>query len=335
MTLNNLTNNLAIIGQNSNYLSYNLRTNSWKIEHFNWFEKIIRVVAIRFNVGEKYTNTRLSHVLTYLDAQVSPELTRKMEAIWQKTYPSILSPLEAEQNWQELLAQVSPYRDKLEQFVREIRHLERNTVGRNVIIPAIYVLAGLKPVLTENGAIQAHLLRQFQRQFPHLKIFTIGEDTYLVNENPLPLFHPKKYIAGFSETIEKGISYAFPKLGLKDTDQRLSYLLGFGPTWEAYAGRNKIEYEDDAELSVFSDEHYLELGRVLNPNGSREDQIQAGRKYHDNYKTHPYEKTRGSEVQELDKTYNGFVADSISFKTPYLQKKIALQKHLLEWLKLT
>ncbi len=342
MTLNSvLSQHQSVIGENGNYLSYNLRTNTWKLEHFNCFERIIRVVAIWLNASEKYTNTRLTHVITYLDSNQSNQLNLTMKALWQKTYPSIPFPLmdsDTNEYWKEILAKLMSYRENLETFVNELIPAERKSILRTTYISAIYVLIGLKPLYVCQNDV-AFLLRKFQRIFPHLRIVTHQQDTYLINENPLASFHPKKYIADFSGTIEKAILYAFPNLGLKDTDQRLSYLLGFGPTWEAYAGRNQKKYKDEAQPSVFTDEHYLELGKVLNPLGDYQQQVEAGKNHHLKYREHGYMPTKygppsTDEEKEMDKTYNQFIVDPISFKTPYLQKKIALQKRLLEYLQI-
>lgn len=342
MTLNSvLSQHQSVIGKNGNYLSYNLRTNTWKLEHFNCFEKIIRAVAIWLNAGEKYTNTRLNHVITYLDSNESDQLNSTMKALWQKTYPSTPCPLmDSDTNgyWKEIKGKLELYKDKLMPFVNDLRRADRKNILRITYVSSIYVLMGLKPLYVCSPN-EAPLIRWFQRNFPHLRIVTHEQDTYLINENPLASFHPKKYIAGFSGTIEKAILYAFPHLGLKDTDQRLSYLLGFGPTWEAYAGRNQKKYKDEAQPSVFTDEHYLELGKVLNPLGDYHQQVEAGKNHHLHYKEHPYLPTKSGppstdEEKEMDKTYNHFIVDSISIKTPYLQQKIALQKRLLEYLQI-
>ncbi|MDP1879683.1 MAG: hypothetical protein Q8K60_01925 [Parachlamydiaceae bacterium] len=150
----------------------------------------------------------------------------------------------------------------------------------------LWVILGIKPVAVFELSIE-HDLRNLILNV--LKLDTYKDNLkfidnhqehpkyYFVNEQPLEAFNPRRYLTKLlpdkqTNSITEAVTYCFPHQGYLQTDQILSYLLGFGPSWEAYTvhvskfpcNNSIFNQVNDLPFSCFSDAHYFEIGKVLN-----------------------------------------------------------------------
>lgn len=163
------------------------------------------------------------------------------------------------------------------------------------------------------------------------------EHCYFVNEAPRPIFDPRRYInrnlwifgnGNISESVKHNfylvIQHAFhrfPPVLSMQYNQMVAYLLGFGPTWEAFTRRLSLpnqlmEFENYQDRWIFSEEHYDQLGVALQANR------EIGREYSLNFWKKSSRKldTNDQEMMAMLGLY--FIADKISLKTPYLKELI-------------
>ncbi len=239
----------------------------------------------------------------------------------------------------------------LQPHIQLIKSLPESNLKNNHV-NALYVLAGIKPVLVVEGyysSEEAAPIEEWSKHFPHLKwVQNTRRDHLLVNEHPLPEFDPRIFIENFDQTytdIATIAAEAFVSQNQLTSDKLLSYLLGFGPSWEAYAGINKMRYlTHHTALTIFSDEHYLQLGKALhafNPGSSktaasREACIQAGQQFSINAPNHPWPKFQPFQIpieqQKIEKLYMQHMIDRISFHTDYIQTGMKYRQRLLRLL---
>lgn len=220
----------------------------------------------------------------------------------------------------------------LNKIIEEINH----TIDKKSkidLMNALYVLAGIKPVLQFYGKDNQNfvMIKNLFKSFSNLKFVQDSSNGYLINEKPLAKFDPRKFILDFDKnysSIEKAVTYAFPNQMKKDTAKLLSYILGYGPTWEAF---NRIPSN---ALSIFTDEHYYQLGKALNEmdekskkkNLSKEELIKKGKNHSLNYQKWWLGSDSGIIINKL---YMYQVLDEISLQTDYIQTGIKYRKKIL------
>jgi hypothetical protein len=215
-------------------------------------------------------------------------------------------------------------------------------------VNTLYVLAGIKPVLVvEQGYDYLAPLQNFSSFFSNLNwIKSKSGDHLLINEHPLPEFDPRRFINNFDgvySNLAAITPVAFRNQNKLDTDKLLSYLLGYGPTWEAYAGINKLRYlSSHTSLSIFSDEHYYQLGKALyaKENGdsstllSRERLIELGQQFSLKAASYPWPKFTPfdlpKEIIAIERLYMNHHVGPIGFNTEYIQAGMKYRRRLLE-----
>lgn len=222
------------------------------------------------------------------------------------------------------------------------------------ILGAINVLLGIKPALVieplkdlsekKSRYELFEILQRIASLNPNCR-FVPGLDlkytSYFVNEAPLDQFDPRKYIQPkffdqYHNSITEAIleNYYCKKIPLTEWEtvkntQFSSYLLGYGPTWEAYV--RPREYAPtvvgNPRKRIFSDQHYEELGKALGSDAA------AGCEYSSFFSQTSQEGT-DDELTTLSKRYLGmqFVTDETSLKTPYIKKLISLRYQFMQFL---
>lgn len=222
-------------------------------------------------------------------------------------------------------------------------------VHRTSLINSLYVLAGIKPVYVwdDNNQHNQEFFELCSKEFKHIKVVKAEgihtNDYYLINETPLYEFDPRRFINNLDknyQSLEAAVTYAFPNQDRVETDKLLSYLLGFGPTWEAYAGisckRNR-KYSNLTTLSVFSEEHYFQLGKVLCDKEVPRNQLVAiGQEYNLNLRKKEWpnmlDNANSKEGKEITKLDMQHIVDKVSFQTDYIQRGIAYRRRMLSLL---
>lgn len=205
----------------------------------------------------------------------------------------------------------------------------------------LYVLAGLKPVLVVERCPdeQRAIFQKIAKEFPHISTAVdTWENLYLINEHPLPEFDPRNFIADFDKkykSIQEAVCNAFPNQNQAETDQLLSYLLGFGPTWETYASGSRRGYLENCRV-IFSDEHYYQLGKAQNDKLSRGELIELGKKIsHDLITIVPKRNIllEYDELPEVQRIVSLWVFHKIgppSFHTDYIEQGMKYREELLK-----
>jgi hypothetical protein len=224
----------------------------------------------------------------------------------------------------------------------------RNIVNRQVALDALFVVMGIKPALVDPIKTFPKLHAILKNMASESLILKDSEEYfYFVNEKPLPMFDPRRFLI-----LQEGISLAdatmesFTSIGkLCHHEQRLSYLLGYGPTWEAYAvnvGALKIQGNFSSTGDCcFAKEHYEQMGQVflkeLCPDSSDE-AYTLGLAYHLNFASLIQSYQRDYEVQYEHYRMGeyimkvGFfpVISGISVRTEYCRKRVSLTHWIVE-----
>jgi hypothetical protein len=150
----------------------------------------------------------------------------------------------------------------------------------------LYVLFGIKPALAlffnELNDEDFNAIEAVAKLNPSCKIARDEDHKYfyLSNESPHPLFDPRKYIipkafTGYNSILDAVRScFLFNHKDDACANQFLSYLLGYGPSWEDHQRSNRNSLQP--ETSILSDEHYKELG-IASGELSPEKYIEAGK----------------------------------------------------------
>ena len=214
----------------------------------------------------------------------------------------------------------------------------------------IYTLFGVKPVWAYEETkmkfpknIQK-ALSELQKINPHLKMSynPDGEECYVVvNEKPLDYFNFRTFV-DFSifdrkgRSVEEAFKFLWLNSGRAISQQILSYMLGYGPSWEALWLNKKVVIEKGIgfegvprelfpekidvdmgefhrEPKVFLDEHYRLRGAVLLPDATEEEQIERG-------KRNPFSDdiTIGDlHPEECPSVLREFVLDNVALKSEY------------------
>lgn len=212
-------------------------------------------------------------------------------------------------------------------------------------IQALYVILGIKPASVIEFGMNEELLNILNNLLPLIgmegqyQLSKSGNHHYLVNESPLEAFDPRRYLKRLhpsedTNSLLTAVQYCFPHQNTPQTDQILSYLLGFGPSWETYATSTSYLRSDLPE-SLFSATHYKEIGSVLRdnlPNILQEPlqgdfkALDVGRAYHQQLPTLGVTKAwnfRRAHIEDQERfTIKGIecCTDGIVVRTNYFKK---------------
>ncbi|MBI3211657.1 MAG: hypothetical protein HYZ47_03105 [Simkania negevensis] len=203
----------------------------------------------------------------------------------------------------------------------------------------IYLLFGLKPALVLEDITDSEEMVQAIRivcplnpscRWKKSTDSCLFKGYYLSNESPLPPFNPRQYIRStvftYPQTID-AIGDCFLKQNTPYYDQFLSYLLGFGPSWEAYEkNKNKTATLPQIDQDVFTDAHYEQLGHALAGPSPSQSFSAIGREYSQSMRK--LKKIKKGLTQHDLLTHNMkqlhiyFVADETVIKTPYFKASL-------------
>ena len=204
----------------------------------------------------------------------------------------------------------------------------------------LLVILGIKPALALYNKEELEklnvlpLMKEISEALPDIKIVYGARECYIVNEKPLTIFDPRNYLNNYDESISKEISNCFPAQNTSRTDQRLSYLLGYGPSWEALFV-NGAHYSRSSH-SEYRFAHFQEIGEVIARGMNENIFIATGMRYHDGFdKILPKglleRKKQNCETIDdiLGKTGTGQIYDGITMRTAYFKNSLCLKSHVL------
>ncbi len=232
-------------------------------------------------------------------------------------------------------------------------HYINNAKGlkKHHAMAALLTILGIKPATvlsTEEGAELLPLLKRITKEDSNLLLKEFNTDFFgltranfcLANESPLEIFNPKHFLKPLEDKAATLLDTTIDCLiYLKNPtkEQRLSYLLGYGPSWEAFKVHGASPFDSNSDHSAFSDAHYTELGKVFSKNNPKETglyihQQQASLALDRRLKKEkPFSFNNNCVVaQIINKTGMGHIYDGISARSEYSQKSLSLQKWLLE-----
>lgn len=214
------------------------------------------------------------------------------------------------------------------------------------IMGVLCVIVGIKPVFQyythqelKNLGIDSYL-QNILEEFPNVGVIYDKPNgyCYIVNEKPLPIFDPRRYLKRFNKSIAREVQSCFPNQGSPKMDQRLSYLLGFGPSWEALAINGAYGRKPKLDPnSQYTQEHFKQTGTVLCEAFDAEDVSPSsmGKFYYNQFLQ--FVPITGSimekcaEVNEtLSTTNTNQVYNGLTMRTEYFRKAVYLKKYLLE-----
>lgn len=235
-------------------------------------------------------------------------------------------------SWQKEGCLFAVFAKALETLIQLIK--EASFADRHNLVPILYVLAGIKPVLVieKFHKVTVNQIGNLALKLPNLSVAVDHEYCYIINENPLPEFDPRKFIKSFEFTsLKEAACWAFQNRSNPIAVQMLSYLLGYGPTWEAFHAQVPRPAPDKM---IFSDEHYLSLGKAVQHGGtnSREEFISVGKMYSAEALkgNRPAYKFDTAEFSRLHSVYGGHIIAEIPYRTDYLQNSLRYKERLLE-----
>ncbi len=214
---------------------------------------------------------------------------------------------------------------------------EAEVSDRNNLAPLLFVLAGIKPALVIERfyRIPFRRIAQLMQKFPHVNLANDNKYFYIINENPLPEFDPRKFIHAFDEkytNIKIAACWSFQNQCKSSIAvQLLSYLLGYGANWEAFNAHTHRAIPDE---TIFSDEHYLSLGQALEPGvpHTRTELVSLGKEYSREAleRKRPNYKFDSPEFDRLHKIYSSHILAEIPYRTDYIQNSLMYKERLLE-----
>ncbi|HEX4839841.1 MAG TPA: hypothetical protein VFU89_05320 [Rhabdochlamydiaceae bacterium] len=212
------------------------------------------------------------------------------------------------------------------------------------MVAILLVILGIKPALTFSNEKWTKFLPiythfdEITAHFPHIKLVNDTSWHYVVNESPLSIFDPKHYLINCHSIADEILTY-FPKQTNAKADQRLSYLLGYGPTWEALQIKKALFLEDFHQnfrivpTKEYHPLHFQQLGdsikRDSNINSTNEE---VGRSYHAQVVEG---KINRKSIQSrlvmswLGPTGTGQIFDEFSMQTTYFKQSCFLKKYVL------
>ncbi len=255
----------------------------------------------------------------------------------------------------ELLAYIQPLdkteiEKRLKNFLDEVilhNHGNRSSLEhRRVGLAALFVVLGIKPALTENIDIHRDLYQILKNlKMESLELKEVNKAFYFVNEKPLQAFDPRCFLQlDPNSSLMDAIIKFFPQRESCGSNQRLSYLLGYGPAWEPYAIHTYALYkeitpEPSQENCVFTNEHYQEIGKVfLREQAARGDQKQAialGLDYHLHFallhrQYDPHHRDSKSLSEYRNYIHSLPIHNGISLRTDYCRRGSSLRKWIIE-----
>jgi hypothetical protein len=214
---------------------------------------------------------------------------------------------------------------------------------------ALFVLLGIKPALAIEIRPDKELLSiltDLANEHSNLCLKNESSTLYFVNEEPLSSFHPRNFLNLSSEVLlMDAVPLCFSEQGHWEADQFLSYLLGFGPSWEIYATTNDYFYrEQDSASCMFNNNHYYEIGNVLNQflfnkDEDRSEIEKLGFTFHSQLasliKKHQWKKNVFLEREIAPKTMLSITGtsqalDGLTARTDYFKKSYTLKKRVME-----
>ncbi|MES2200251.1 MAG: hypothetical protein V4489_08815 [Chlamydiota bacterium] len=214
---------------------------------------------------------------------------------------------------------------------------------RREALCALFTILGVKPATIFEGKLEktelySILLKKYNLHEFKFKNSRNDRSFCLANESPLEIFNPKRFLEPLQNTrltLAKATIDCFIQQGQEETDQMLSYLLGFGPSYEAYQENAFRKF--DSGKSIFSDAHYEELGGVFSKTDLKEigfhvheEKAKLAQSRFDN-KVKWIQKTNNSTIEKiLCKTGTAHIYDGISARTEYSKKNLSLKKWVLE-----
>lgn len=246
----------------------------------------------------------------------------------------------------------NPHLTPLLDYIQRTRQLDEKDVRG---IQALYVILGIKPACVVEYVMSEELLSILNTLLPligkegqyHLSMS--DKHHYLVNEFPLEAFDPRRYLNRLhpqedTNSLLTAVQYCFPNQNKPHTDQILSYLLGFGPSWEAYATRSAY-LQSDLPEPLFTERHYREIGSVLKDNLSEilqeplQEDVNAvglGRAYHQQLPTLRMPKKANMRKQEMEQQRRFEIkgiescTDGIVVRTDYFKKMHTLTQWVVD-----
>lgn len=244
---------------------------------------------------------------------------------------------------------------RLEELIQYIKQHPKDSKNRENALGALFVVLGIKPAIVFELDIEKKLKNILNKiKNDTLILSKRNNPQYFVNEQPLEAFNPRRFLEPLSNpqvSLYDAVQFCFANQNQLHTDQMLSYLLGFGPTWEAYSrkGSSGSKHTDIGVPSWFTDSHYQELGKVLLQEGNgididsnEQNALIAGFAYHCQF-PHLYKPRRGLKLIEHDArlvdtpffelcslTSTACAVDGISIRTEYVKKSYSLKKWTIE-----
>jgi hypothetical protein len=290
-------------------------------------------------------------IQSHVHATKNSELELSSEAIRAITDVSVLTEQDSI-----YLGDLSTEKAKINREIQNTQFAElmgyiRTSEGTNRAdaLSALFVILGIKPirVYEKNTPVDAKLLSILERiQDSRVRLSEDPMHRYFINRAPLSCFDPFKYIQlDPGSELSSIISDIFGSRGSMDTDQLLSYLLGFGPSWEAYAVNEIYGTEGRQWSCCFTPFHYREIGTVLfrqffqsEPSPNQAEAL--GRAYHcqfasihdrSHYLLISQARAQTDPVSKLlSSTGTDFFFDGITARTDYFRKSYTLKKWVLQ-----
>lgn len=226
-----------------------------------------------------------------------------------------------------------------------ISDLYPQTNTKRYALAALFVFLGIKPALVieylPDKELITHLLNLVP-DYPNLcykPFFPNSSKGYFVNEHPFSSFDPRNFLnlsSQISLMDAVDLCWFLESNSLRNwrpaANQFLAYLLGFGPTWEAFE-----ESPQSPVQCYFNKNHYYEIGKVLNQsvfnkNANRSEIEDLGFAYHSQIALLQAGRFEESNVCEklFYKTGTRCFVGGLAARTEYCKKSYTLKKWVME-----
>lgn len=225
---------------------------------------------------------------------------------------------------------------------------EREMCFRANAIGCLFVILGVKPAWIFSEAevnpalkiVMKALLTLLRETSSEQLIFTETDSAlYFVNEHPFPSFDPRSFwplnpSVSLTEGLKQCLNKKFPSV---PKVAMLSYLLGYGPTFEAFMSQLPGPINSRISLCGLSQIHYCVIGKVLYQHffhtaGDYLQWVTLGFAYHSQLAL--LQLPKRSPVHPVDallhKTGTDCVVDGIGVRTDYFKKSYTLKKWVME-----
>jgi hypothetical protein len=206
------------------------------------------------------------------------------------------------------------------------------------MVAILLVILGIKPALTFNAYDWDKFLLvytafdEITAHFPYVKLVKNAWHQFVVNESPLPIFDPRRYLVNCQSMAEEILTH-FPNQNTAVADQRLSYLLGFGPTWEALFLHNIHQNRRYTASKEYQPLHFQQLGEsIKRVSQSPLTEEELGRSYHGqvvNGEVEPRQIESEHVLHLLFTTGTSQAYDKLSMQTTYFKQSCFLKQHVL------